>query len=99
MTDLFDYRSSYPETAGYKAEGTSQAAAATVDAKTLQRQVLKTLSDAGPLTADQCAAKMGLSILSVRPRLSELKRLGKIVDTGIRHPNASGRSAAVFRLS
>lgn len=93
--DLF----TYPHTPGYRRTDTSFAAAQAIDAKTLRSKVLDVLAKVGPLTADQCAEQIGVSILSTRPRLTELKALGKVVDTGVRRPNASGRAAAVWRLA
>jgi hypothetical protein len=51
------------------------------------------------LTADEVAHEMGESVLSIRPRLSELKLTGKIADSGTRRLNRSGRRAAVMILS
>ena len=92
--DLFNY----PTVAGFKAHGTSEEAARSIDAKKLQRLVLTELSKA-PMTADEIADRLNIDKLSIRPRCSELKALGKIADSGMRRPNASGRSAAVFRLA
>lgn len=50
----------------------------------------------GGLTADECAADLRLSPLTVRPRFTELKGDGLIKDTGIRPANRSGRSASVM---
>lgn len=96
--DLFNYRKEYPNQAGYKRPGTSKDAAAKVRAPTLRDQVLATLKlyDLG-LTADQCAYYMGVSILSIRPRFSELLRLGLIFDAGITRKNDSGVQATVWR--
>lgn len=93
--DLF----TYPQAAGFKGTETSQAAAETIDCHTLRAKVVEVLERAGPLTADQCAARMGLSILSVRPRFSELRNLGKVQDTGERRENSSGRRAVVWALA
>jgi hypothetical protein len=49
------------------------------------------------LTADECAEKMGASVLAVRPRFSELYRDGLIAKTGRRRLNGSGMSATVWR--
>lgn len=98
--DLFRYgENTYPFSAGYRDTDTSEAAAQSVDAKTLRAKVLDTISRHGPLTADETAGKIGCNILSIRPRLTELKRLGKITDTGERRENLSGRKAAVYRLA
>ena len=85
----------YPDAAGYKEPTTSAEAAATVDAATLRGKVLDVLKH-GPLTADECASWLGESILSIRPRLSELRALGLIRDTGERRENLSGKSAIVW---
>ena len=92
MTDLF----TYPHEAGYKARDTAQAAAAAVPAGILRDRVLAVIERTNGLTADECSGRMGLSILSVRPRFSELARLGKVRDTGERRANNSGRQAIVW---
>lgn len=88
----------YPHVAGAKTSGTSADAAVTVDAHGLRALVLWSLASLGPRTADEVASALCLSVLSVRPRFSELRRLGRIEDTGERRTNASGRSAAVWRV-
>jgi hypothetical protein len=49
------------------------------------------------MTADECAAVMGVDILSIRPRFSELLQRDAITKTGERRPNKSGSLAAVWR--
>jgi hypothetical protein len=97
MTQL----SLYPEAPVHKALGASQESAIKVAsrAETLRERVLARLgqfSDYG-LTADECAAYLDESILSIRPRFSELVAMGKIVSTGKRRANDSGHSAIVWR--
>jgi len=89
----------YPRVAGWKSTDTSRAAAADIedDAATIRGKVVVVLRR-GPLTADETAARLGMGLLSVRPRLSELRRMGRIDDTGFRRPNASGKQAIVWRL-
>lgn len=98
MPDLFDWPDKYPHQPGHRRKATSKAGADSVRAKapTLRDKVLSllTLSD---YTADECAAELGESILSIRPRLSELSRLGKIYDSGLTRANASGVKAIVWR--
>jgi len=48
-------------------------------------------------TADEIASEMGLSVLSIRPRVSELKRMGILLPTGQRRKNRGGNSAAVLK--
>jgi hypothetical protein len=63
-------------------------------------EVLAHLKDhAEGLTADEVAYALGYSILTVRPRVSELKRMKLIVDAGLRRPNASGRNAIAWRVA
>jgi len=50
-------------------------------------------------TADEIANDLNLSVLSVRPRVSELKRTGKIKQTGARRKNESGMTATVWRTA
>lgn len=99
MTTLFDYMDRYPHAPGSKAGGTSKKAAKLIKerAPTLRDQVYKLLLDVpAGLTADECAAKLNKSILSIRPRLSELHNLQKIRDTGCTRANDSGVQASVW---
>lgn len=88
---------------GFKEGGTSRAAAraSAGDADVLRRKVYQEILAAGAvgLTADECAARLGRSVLSVRPRLSELANAERpwIARTGERRKNESGHSAAVWR--
>lgn len=84
---------------GAQMSETSRAAAKSVvvTAATLREAVLEELKRAA-LTADEAAAALDQSVLAIRPRLSELKRLGLIEDSGIRRTNESGKSAAVWRV-
>ena len=90
----------YPESPGWKTNKpeTSKAAARAVRsaAATLRDQVEQALR-AAELTADEVAEALGKSVLSVRPRVTELFKQGKVEDTGERRKNASGHSAAVWR--
>jgi len=90
---------SYPHKAGFKVEGTSEIAATTVDAGTLRLAVLVELQANGAMTPDECAVKLGLSVLSIRPRFTELKAGGRIIHIGERRKNRSGRYAEVCAAS
>lgn len=98
--DLLDLMAKpYPSSPGYKDHDTSRAAAAMIAPcqKTLQRQCLEAIRNAPDgLTADETAALLGKPIWSIRPRLSELVRLGEIHDSGARRENASGARAKVW---
>lgn len=88
----------YPEAAGFKVAGPSKESARSTPARILQSRVLQYFHDNGAdgLTADECAEGLSESILSVRPRLSELRRAGILIDSGLRRKNFSGKSATVW---
>lgn len=88
----------YPDTPGYKRNGTSREAAnAVADTAPKMRDRILALLRIRPRSADECAESLGASILYVRPRLSELARAGRIAPTGNRVRNASGKAAMTWR--
>jgi len=102
--DLFSFLSpGYPTTPGWKKRDTSIEAAVSIAARApkLRDRVLATIKASGHhgLTADQVAARLGISILSARPRLSELVDLKLIRDTGHRRRNDSGKNAIVWQAT
>lgn len=62
--------------------GTSHAAAATIDAKSLAGQVLADLRDRGPGTSHEIAERMGLQLVTVSPRMKPLEDAGKVRRAG-----------------
>lgn len=102
QTDLFTQtaRVKYPHAPGFKSRSTSQAAANETGprAAVLRDACLAALTGAD-LTADEVAARLGESVLSIRPRISELAKMGKIADSGERRENDSGHRAIVWRKS
>jgi hypothetical protein len=96
MTSLF-----YPALPGAKEHGGASedaAKAIAAEAGALRAGALAVLTAAGPggLTADEIAAIMGLDILTIRPRVSELGALGLAVKTGLRRRNARGSSCGIW---
>lgn len=93
------YANRYPVAAGFKVTGTSQEAARKVTPRLtgLRSKVMDALR-AGDKTADEVAEFMDKSVLSVRPRLSELREMGLIEPTGARRHNESGMTADVWRI-
>ena len=92
----------YPAAPGFKVPGPSEQAAKTMTGKAarMRATVLAQIAQySGGVTADEIAKDLNLSVLSVRPRVSELKRNGEIEQTGARRKNESGMSATVWRLS
>ncbi|HUY27304.1 MAG TPA: hypothetical protein VMV27_07770 [Candidatus Binataceae bacterium] len=49
-------------------------------------------------TADEIARALRRSAFTIRPRVSELFHSSKIIDSGTRRRNASGRNAIVWRV-
>jgi len=96
MTDLFDFARS----SGSKVRDTSRAAASEIAprAHLLRERCLDVFKRTGRgLTADEVADQLGESVLSIRPRITELARAQAIHDTEQRRPNASGRKAIVWK--
>jgi hypothetical protein len=92
----------YPDGPGFKTFGPSEEAATriTPTAAAMRATVLQVYANTYPqgLTADEVASALNLSVLSVRPRVSELHRSGSLSDTGSRRQNSSGMTATVWRF-
>jgi hypothetical protein len=91
------WSTSYPHVPGFKARSTSKDAAEAVGSRAVAlRSAVLTQITASAATADEVANRLGESVLAIRPRVSELSRMGKIMDSGLRRANASGKSAIVW---
>lgn len=94
--DLFEHRERYPNHPGYQATDTSRAAAVGMAGRAayLQTVVLGAIRSAGAqgMTIEEVAEATGHGRHSVQPRTSELREMGKIKDSGLRRPLASGRN-------
>jgi hypothetical protein len=97
--NLFD-TGHYPETPGYKEPLTSAAAAHSMRdrALTLRARIIRALEVYGFLTTDEAARILNESVLSIRPRFSELLLQGKIYKTLGTRKNVSGKEARVWGL-
>jgi predicted ArsR family transcriptional regulator len=91
----------YPDSPGHKTGGTSRAAARRIAprATALRDRIYAFLQANYPasFTADEVADRLGVSILSARPRMSELHCSELIEPTGERRLNASGMFASCWR--
>lgn len=67
-------------------------------APTLRARALESIRRAGVVgrTADEIAEELGVSVLALRPRATELVQLGLARRSGERRRNASGVSASVL---
>ena len=82
----------------FKKAGPSQEAAEAMQTRSalLRELAYAEVVRSGATTADEAAARLKESVLSIRPRFTELLQVGWITDTGIRRPNISGRNATVW---
>ena len=90
----------YPNSAGQRGVDTSIAAAASINdaLSRLQASVLGVIIGAGVRgrTADEVALALGWERWRVRPRTSELRKAGRIVDSGRRRDSQSGIASIVW---
>jgi hypothetical protein len=100
--DLFKWTppATYPEAPGFKEETTSKEAARKIKprAEIVRSRAFAAIAAAAEgLTPDQAADIIDESVLTVRPRVTELSKQGLIYRTGVRRKNASGMTAAVWK--
>lgn len=90
----------YPTETNWKATDTSKGAAESMVSKaaTLRAQVYAKLQEK-PMSADAVAEALGETPFSIRPRLSELKNKGLIMDSGDRDVNESLKSAIIWKVN
>ena len=92
----------YPHTPGWRANSTGETARAAALAmapkvKGIRAAVLADLIGHGPSTPEEIARRTRHALLTtVRPRCSELTRLGLIRDSKLRRPGEGGRPAIVW---
>lgn len=104
--DLFDWEpppppKRYPERPGFKEGETSREAAEQMESRaaTLRALVLDYIKSNPGHTADEIAAELNESQWSIRPRVSELRKLGRIVNEGRGTNPHSGKSAHRWRVA
>jgi DNA-binding IclR family transcriptional regulator len=91
---------SYPELPGWKGAsetGREAALAYASEAKGRRAQVLRAMAD-GPGTAEEIGGRIGLHWYLTRPRLSELRNMGYVADSGERGKGALGGKVIRWRL-
>ncbi len=92
----------YPDAPGFKVAGPSEQAAEAISgtANKMWAAILAQFAQyPGGATADEIAKDLNLSLLSVRPRVSELNRNGLNEQTGARRKNESGMTATVWQIA
>lgn len=103
MVDFTDYNApSFPFAPGYKGGSTSLAGAEAIAPSVPNHHalILKALEGFGANGAigDTVADHLGWEKWRVRPRLAELRAMGKVVDSGMRRRSESGISVIVWVL-
>jgi DNA-binding MarR family transcriptional regulator len=96
------FGATYPNAPGFARDSqTSRAAAEAIAPKMreLHRLILAALANHGALTADEIADRLSRHVLTIRPRLTELKELGYVESARITRPSAIGNSMRVMRLT
>ena len=103
MKDWFFDGYTYPTVVGHRGGDTDKAAAEKLERSGRAfrlRERVETLMASETcrrgLTADEAAQKLGESILAIRPRVTDLKKSGKLADTGVRRKNEGGSSQRVL---
>lgn len=93
--------SGYPERPGWKGQaetGRNAALTYAAEAKGRRAQVLTAMAE-GPGTAEEIGERIGLHWYLCRPRLSELRNLGYVMDSGSRGHGALGGKVIRWRLT
>lgn len=89
---------SYPDVPGYQKRDTSKDAAERVtEVRQMQEAIIASLRAWGDMTFYEMAEFLGKDSRRVQPRMSELAKQGKIVDSGKRHDTPYGRKGIAWR--
>lgn len=97
--NLFEHAERYPSAPGFQRTDTSRDAASDIapSAKYLRQKVFAYLKENGPSTSREIADGLRIEYSSVQPRTSELRKQGKLFDTGVRRPDRrSGKRTIVW---
>lgn len=93
----------YPHTPGWADVRTSIEAAEKIAGRAMKirDKVLWVLrrADLPGLTADEVAERLDLTPFTIRPRVTELNKLGLIEDSGLARENESGARAIVWTVT
>lgn len=102
MSDLFRHADSarYPDAPGHRGVETGIEAARSIAGNlgNLQLLALRAIRDRAGLgfTFEELAEAVGKDFRSIQPRVSELRKKGLVVDSGLRRLNVSRKRAIVF---
>jgi len=100
-TDLFTWQEQYPMTPGHRGVSSSIEAAEKIKPKVGGMRgrvygIIKLCGEEGTTVEELCAF-MKLEAKHVQPRVSELRKLGKVIDSGLKRKSESGVSVIVWK--
>lgn len=102
ITSPFKNKDKYPYKAGHRGIRTSIISAEDTNKRLrrLHKQVIIELSKVYPkgLTSSELANKIGRNLLTIRPRTTELKHQGLIIDTEKDRKNENGKPEIIYQL-
>ena len=101
MQDEFSFKSKYPYQAGHRGHRNSITSANDTNKRLsrLHKQILIELyKHPKGLTGSELSDLTGVTILTIRPRTSELKLLNLIVDTEKNKNNDGGKPESIYKL-
>lgn len=99
--DLFTYAEQYPHVPGHRGVSSSIEAAEKIAPKvhTMRDRVYGIIKVCGQngITVEELCQFMKMEPKHCQPRVSELRKLGKVVDSGDRRPSESGVRVIVWK--
>ena len=98
--NLFEHAERYPQAPGYTNATTSKAAADKVAPKagTQAARCLDFIRERGRATPDEAAAALDMLVTSARPRFTQLKNAGLIVEDGTKQ-NENGNDSIAYCIA
>ena len=101
MQDEFSFKSKYPYQAGHRGHRnsiTSAKATNKILSRTKKQILIELYKHPKGLTGSELSDLTGVTILTIRPRTSELKLLNLIVDTEKNKNNDGGKPESIYKL-
>ena len=101
MQDEFSFRDKYPHQAGHRGHRNSIVSANHTNktlSKTKKQILIELYKHPKGLTGSELSDLTGVTILTIRPRTSELKLLNLIVDTEKNKNNDGGKPESIYKL-
>ena len=101
MQDEFSFNDKYPHQAGHRGHRnsiTSAKATNKILSRTKKQILIELYKHPKGLTGSELSDLTGVTILTIRPRTSELKLLNLIVDTEKNKNNDGGKPESIYKL-